>query len=68
VLKSHEAIPLGDGYIATVGQWEQSFVDDAGREQTAQVRTTETRIQTLYVVDPASIGTPPPPRADGSVQ
>jgi len=64
VLKSQEAIPLGRGYIATVGRWEQSFTGDDGKKQTVAVRTTEIikkqGSKTLYVVDHASIGTPPP--------
>ena len=64
VLKSQEAIPLCKGYIATVGRWEQSFTGDDGKQQTVAVRTTEIikkqGARTLYVVDHASIGTPPP--------
>jgi uncharacterized protein (TIGR02246 family) len=64
VFKSQEAIPLGNGYIATVGHWELSFTNDDGKKQTVQTRSTEViRKQgrkTLYVIDHASVGTPPP--------
>src|SRR5438309_9014457 len=64
VLKSQEAIPLGIGYIATVGHWELSFTNDDGKKQTVKIRSTEIiRKQgrkTLYVIDHASVGMPPP--------
>jgi uncharacterized protein (TIGR02246 family) len=64
VFKSQEAVPLGNGYIATVGHWEISFTNGDGKKQTVQVRSTELiRKQgrkTLYVIDHASVGTPPP--------
>ena len=70
VLKSQEATPLGNGYIATVGQWEQSFTGPDGKPQTVEVRTTELikkqGAKTLYVVDHASIGMPPAPQPRGS--
>jgi uncharacterized protein (TIGR02246 family) len=63
VFKSQEAVPLGNGYIATVGSWEISFTNDAGKKQAVQIRSTEIiRKQgrkTLYVIDHASVGTPP---------
>jgi excinuclease UvrABC ATPase subunit len=66
-LKSQDAIPLGNGYVATVGHWEQSFTGDDGKKQTVQVRTTELiKMQghkTLYVVDHASVGVAPPNEA-----
>jgi uncharacterized protein (TIGR02246 family) len=65
VLKSQEVIALGKSYIATVGHWEETFTTPDGKLQTAQVRTTEILrkkgTQTLYVVDHASLGVPPPP-------
>ena len=68
-LRSQTAIPLGDGKIATVGHWVQSFTDPQGKKQTADVRTTEIikkeNGRTLYVVDHASIGLPPEPDAAG---
>jgi uncharacterized protein (TIGR02246 family) len=64
VLKSQEAIPLGRSYIATIGHWEESFTGPDGKLHTAEVRTTEILRkkgnQTLYVVDHASLGVPPP--------
>jgi len=64
-LESQTAIPLGGGYVATVGRWRQSFTDPAGKHQTVQIRTTELikkeKGKTLYVVDHASIGVPPEP-------
>ena len=66
-LKSQTAIPLGGGQIATVGHWEETFTDADGKPQTAEIRTTEiikaVGKRTLYVVDHASIGLPPPPPA-----
>ena len=63
-IKSQQAIPLGNGYIATVGRWEQSFTGDDGTKQTIQVRTSEIikkqGRKTLYLVDHASFGMPPP--------
>jgi uncharacterized protein (TIGR02246 family) len=63
-LKSQTTIPLGSDYIATVGHWEETFTDPDGKHQTVSLRTTEIiRKQggkTLYVVDHASIGLPPP--------
>ena len=64
-LKSQKAIPLGGGYIATVGHWTESFTDADGKQQSVDVRTTEIikvhKGKTLYVVDHASIGLPPQP-------
>jgi uncharacterized protein (TIGR02246 family) len=65
-LVSQTAIPLGGGYIATVGHWTQSFTDADGKQQAVDIRTTEIvrkdrSRRTFYVVDHASIGLPPPP-------
>jgi len=70
-LKSQQAIPLGNGYIATVGHWEQSWKNAEGKTETAQVRTSEVihkqGKRTLYVIDHASIGlAPPPPASPGN--
>jgi ketosteroid isomerase-like protein len=63
-LKSQEAIPLGSGYIATVGKWEMSFTGSDGTAQTMEIRTTEVmkmqHHRTLYVIDHASVGLTPP--------
>ncbi len=68
-LKSQTAIPLGGGFIATVGHWVETFTDPEGKRQTAEVRTTEIikkeKDRTLYVVDHASVGWPPEPEAAG---
>ena len=32
MLKSQEAIALGDGYISTVSHWEQSYTRDDGHQ------------------------------------
>jgi uncharacterized protein (TIGR02246 family) len=64
-LKTQDAVDLGNGYIATLGHWEQSFTTPDGQAATAQVRTTEIIRKrggrTLYVIDHASIGLPPAP-------
>jgi uncharacterized protein (TIGR02246 family) len=64
VFKSQEAVPLGNGYIATVGHWEISFTNDDGKKQTVQIRSTEIIRKrggkTFYVIDHASVGTPGP--------
>ena len=39
-LKSQDAIALGDGYIATVSHWEQTYTRDDGSKAAAQVRAT----------------------------
>ncbi len=63
-LKSQEAIPLGNSYIATIGKWEMSFKGSDGKAQTMEIRTTEVmkkgRHRTVYVIDHASVGLPPP--------
>lgn len=68
-LESQTAIPMGRGYIATVGHWKESFTDAAGKPQSADVRTTEIikkdKGKTVYVIDHASVGLPPEPVAQG---
>jgi ketosteroid isomerase-like protein len=63
-LKSQEAIPLGSGYIATIGKWEMSFKGSNGKVQTMEIRTSEVikkqGHRTVYVIDHASVGLPPP--------
>jgi ketosteroid isomerase-like protein len=63
-LKSQEAIPLGNGYIATIGKWEMSFKGSDGKIQTMEIRTSEIikkqGHRTVYVIDHASVGLPPP--------
>ncbi len=70
IFKSQEAIVLGKGYIAALGQWEQSFKGPDGKQQTIPFRTSEIiRKQgntMLYVVDHASVGLPPPPAPTSS--
>ena len=68
VLKSQEIVPLGGGYTAVLGQWEQAVKGPKGESETLHVRTSEiirkVGNKTLYVVDHASIGVPPAPAAD----
>jgi ketosteroid isomerase-like protein len=63
-LKSQEAMPLGSGYIATVGKWEMSFKGSDGKAQTMEIRTSEVikkrGHRTVYVIDHASVGLLPP--------
>ncbi len=63
-LKSIEAIPLGNGYVATVCRWEESAKGPDGKTEIFQIRSTEllrkAGSRMLYVVDHASIGLPPP--------
>lgn len=65
--KGQDAVSLGNGYVATIGHWEQSGAGPDGKIQTVAIRTSELiKIEgkkTLYVVDHASIGTAPPPAA-----
>jgi uncharacterized protein (TIGR02246 family) len=69
-LVSQSAIPLGGGYVATVGHWTESFTDPDGKPQTADIRTSELirkeKGRTLYVIDHASIGLPPQPEPAAS--
>jgi len=64
-LVSQTAIPVGAAHIVNVGHWKQSFTDAEGKSQSADIRTTELiekdGHRTLYKVDHASIGLPPPP-------
>ena len=64
-LKSIEAIPLGDSYIATVCHWVETVKGADGKTETYQIRSTELLRKAggkiRYVVDHASIGLPPPP-------
>jgi len=64
VLKSVEGRPLGPGYVATRGTWEQTTKGPDGKRTTVVIRTTEVLRETggiwRYVVDHASIGLPPP--------
>jgi len=64
VLESQESLPLGDGFIANVGHWKQSFTTPGGTRQSVEVRTSEVLQKTdgkwLYLVDHASVGAPPP--------
>ena len=70
VLKSQEVVLLDGGLIAVFGQWEQVVKGPKGESQTLHIRTSEIlkkiRNKTLYVVDHASIGVPPPPAADAA--
>jgi uncharacterized protein (TIGR02246 family) len=63
VMKSVDAISLGNGYIATVGHWEESFTGADGKLQTIPLRTSELlrkrNGKILYVIDHASVGLPP---------
>jgi uncharacterized protein (TIGR02246 family) len=65
VLKSQEVIPLGGGYTAVLGLWEQVVKGPKGESETLHVRTSEIQRKIgnkmLYVVDHASIGVPPAP-------
>ena len=65
VLVSQDVLPLGDGLIAVLGQWKQDVKGPDGKVETLHVRSSEilkkTGGKTLYVVDHASIGVPPPP-------
>ena len=69
VLVSQEVVSLGNGNIATIGQWEQVVKGPDGKSETLHVRTSEiiekVGNKTLYVVDHASIGLPPPPADTG---
>jgi uncharacterized protein (TIGR02246 family) len=64
VMKSLEAMPLGDSYIAIHGRWEVIQKGPDGKSVTSQIRTTEVIAKSgsgwRYVVDHASVGVPPP--------
>jgi uncharacterized protein (TIGR02246 family) len=65
-LHSQDAIALGDGFVATVSHWEQTYTRGDGTKVIATFRATEViRVDggaTLYVLDHASAGL----RAPGS--
>jgi uncharacterized protein (TIGR02246 family) len=67
VLKSQNVVDLAPGLFAVIGQWEQVVTAPDGKSQTIVVRTSEivrkVGAKTLYVVDHASVGLPPPPTA-----
>jgi len=67
VLKSIEGIALDSSHIATVGHWEGTSIGPNGKPVTSQVRTTELLVKSgnawRYLIDHASIGLPPPPKA-----
>ena len=69
VLVSQDVLPLGDGLIAVLGQWKQDVKGPDGKVETLHVRSSEILKKvggkTLYVVDHASIGVPPPPAGAG---
>jgi uncharacterized protein (TIGR02246 family) len=64
VLESQDSLPLGDGFIANVGHWKQSFTTPEGERRTVLIRTSEVLQKTdgkwLYLVDHASVGAAPP--------
>jgi len=65
---SNEARSVGNDYIINVGRWETSAPGPDGKPVTAVIRTTELLHKGAdgkwrYLVDHASIGTPPPPPA-----
>jgi len=64
VMKSLEAMPLGENYIAIFGHWEVTQPGPDGKPATAQIRTSEVIAKSgsgwHYVVDHASVGVPPP--------
>lgn len=70
VLVSQDVLPLGDGLIAVLGQWKQDVKGPDGKLETIHIRSSEIvkKIggKTLYVVDHASIGVPPPPAGAGA--
>lgn len=70
VLVSQDVVGLGDGLIAVLGQWKQDAKGPDGKVETLRIRTSEILKKvggkTLYLVDHASIGLPPPPGAEGA--
>jgi uncharacterized protein (TIGR02246 family) len=65
VLKSMEAVPLGDSHIAARGHFESSVAGPEGRRVTTELRATEVLVKTgagwRYVSDHASVGVPARP-------
>jgi uncharacterized protein (TIGR02246 family) len=65
VQKSNQARALGNDYIVNVGRWEMTYTTPRERHVGQVVRTSEVLQKTdgkwLYLVDHASIGTPPAP-------
>jgi ketosteroid isomerase-like protein len=70
VLVSQDVVSLGDGLIASLGQWKQDMKGPDGKVETVRIRTSEiikkVGGKTLYVVDHASIGVPPAPAGAGA--
>lgn len=65
---SSEARKVGADYIVNIGRWETGAPGPDGKPATVVIRTTELLHKGAdgkwrYVVDHASIGTPPPPPA-----
>jgi ketosteroid isomerase-like protein len=56
---------LGDDYVADAGLWEGTMKSADGKSNKVQIRTTEVLHHSggkwRYIIDHASIGTPPPP-------
>jgi uncharacterized protein (TIGR02246 family) len=67
ILKSQTSIPLGEGYIVNLGNWEQTSTSPAGKPTSVEIRTSEVLAKAdgkwLYLIDHASIGLPPPKAA-----
>jgi ketosteroid isomerase-like protein len=63
-LKDVRAIPLGDGYLASVGHWEVSYQGPDGKLIRIPVRSSEVLVQRnavwQYLVQHVSQGLPPP--------
>ncbi len=63
--KSSEAFAVDPTHIMNVGRWEMTTTGPGGRRETSVIRTTELIVNEggtwRYLVDHASIGTPPPP-------
>jgi ketosteroid isomerase-like protein len=71
-LESQDALPLGRGYIAVIGRWRMVVPVQAGKTKTLRIRTTEILrkqgARTLYFVDHAAVGLPPPPAGETKPQ
>jgi len=67
VQKSTDAVAVDPTHVMNVGRWEARTVAPNGRRTTATVRTSELLTKEngtwVYLVDHASIGTPPPSAA-----